>query len=140
MTATIDRSIPRAVAVALLVLAAVGGAAAGASVIALAAHALGAGEGFMPLQPPAYLSFTVAGTLAALGGWWLVVRFVRGSARLLRILVPVLLVLSWVPDAVLLATGFLPGATPLGVVALMAMHVVVAAAAVLVGRRIAPPR
>lgn len=139
-TATAARRAPRASAVALLVLAAVVGATAATSLIALAAHALGAGEGFMPLQPQAYLTFTVLGTLAALGGWVLVVRFVRRSTRVLLVLVPALLALSWVPDVVMLVTGFLPGATPVGAAALMAMHAVVAGAAVVVGQRIAPAR
>jgi hypothetical protein len=140
MTATAERSAPRASALALLVLAAVIAAAVATSLVALIAHALGAGEGFMPLQPQAYLTFTVAGTLAALGGWVLVVRWVRRSARVLRVLVPVALLVSWVPDVVMLATDFLPGATPVGVVALMTMHALVAGAAVLAGRRIAPPQ
>jgi hypothetical protein len=57
-----------------------------------------------------------------------------------RASVVALLVLSCVPDAVLLATGYLPGATPGAVIALMLMHPVVAGAAVLVGQRIAPAR
>jgi len=97
-------------------------------------------EYFPPLQPAAYLSFAIAGTLAAIGGWVLVVRLVRRSARLLRVLVPVLVVLSLIPDAVLLATGFIPGATPGAVIALALMHPLVAAVAVVAGSRIAPAR
>jgi mannitol-specific phosphotransferase system IIBC component len=52
----------------------------------------------------------------------------------------VLFVVTFIPDVVLLATGFLPGATPGAVIALMLMHPVVAGAAVLVGQRIAPAR
>lgn len=127
----------RSVVLGLLALVA---AALATTAVALGALALGADPAFMPLHPQAYLTFAVLGTLAALVGWILVVRFAPRSARTLSILVPVLLVLSWLPDVVLLATGFIPGATPVGVVALMLMHPLCAAAAVVAGRMIAPPR
>ncbi|QNO38331.1 hypothetical protein H4J02_04735 [Protaetiibacter sp. SSC-01] len=140
MTATADRTAPRALTVTLTVLAAVAASALVTSLIALVTRAAGVGEAFPPLQPQAYLAFATAGTLLALGGWLLVVRFVARSARLLRVLVPVLVVLSLVPDVVLLITGFIPGTTPGAVVALALMHPVVAAAAVVAGQRIAPAR
>jgi hypothetical protein len=140
MTTTVERSAPRASLVALIVLAAVVAVAIATSLIAFVARAAGAGDAFPPLQPQTYLTFATAGTLLAIGGWALVVRLVRHSARLLRVLAPVLLMLSFIPDIVLLATGFLPGATPGAVVALMLMHPVVAGAAVLAGQRIAPAR
>jgi hypothetical protein len=58
----------------------------------------------------------------------------------LRVLVPVLTLLSFVPHVVLLATGFLPDSTPLGVLALALMHLVVVTAVVLVSQRTAPVR
>ena len=140
MTATADRTAPRALTVTLTVLAAVAASALVTSLIALVARAAGVGEAFPPLQPQAYLTFATAGTLLALGGWLLVVRFVARSARLLRVLVPVLLVLSFVPDVVLLLTGFIPGTTPGAVIALALMHPVVAGAAVVAGQRISPAR
>jgi hypothetical protein len=140
MTATVEPTAPRVRTVALLVLAAVAASALLTSLIALVARAAGAGDAFPPLQPQVYLAFAIGGTLAALGGWALVVRFVRRSARLLRVLVPVLVVLSFVPDIALLVLGFIPGTTPGAVIALMLMHLVVAAVAVLAGRRIAPAR
>ncbi|MFT4285939.1 MAG: DUF6069 family protein [Protaetiibacter sp.] len=140
MTAAVERTAPRPLTVALLVLAAVATSAVLTTIIALVARAAGAGDAYPPLQSAVYLSFAVAGTLAALGGWALVVRFVRRSARLLRILVPVLVVLSLVPDVALLALGFIPGTTPGGVVALMLMHLAVAGVAVMAGQRIAPAR
>ena len=131
---------PRTATVALTVVVAVAAVAALTALIALGAHALGADPAFAPLQPGAYLTFGIAGVLAAIAGWVLVVRIARRSARMLRILVPVLVVASLVPDVVLLLTGFIPGATPVGVIGLMLMHPVVAAVAVLTGRRIAPAR
>jgi hypothetical protein len=139
MTTAAERPAPRALNVALTIVVAVLLAAAATSIIALLAQAAGAG-GLPPLQPAVYLAFATVGTLAGIGGWLLVVRLVRHSARLLRVLVPVLVVLSLVPDAVLLATGFIPGTTPVGVLALALMHPIVAAVAVLAGRRIAPAR
>lgn len=145
MTATLDPTSPRPRAVprartALLVIGAVAASAALTSIVAFVARAAGAGDAYPPLQPAVYLSFAIVGTLAALGGWVLVVRFVRRSARLLRVVVPALLVLSLVPDVALLALGFIPGTTAGGAIALMLMHVAVAAVAVLAGQRIAPAR
>jgi len=115
-------------------------AAAGTTVAAFAALAVGADPSFAPLTPPVYLSFAIVGTLVAVAGWVLVVRRVRRSARMLGILVPVLLVLSLIPDVIVLLTGFIPGTTVTGVVGLMLMHPIVVGAAVLAGRTIAPPR
>jgi hypothetical protein len=53
-------------------------------------------------------------------------------------LVPVLAVLSFVPDAILLATGFIPGASLTAILALATMHVVVVAVAVPLCLRLAP--
>lgn len=92
------------------------------------------------MQPFLAGLFAAVGTAAGIAGWVLIARRVRRSAAVLRVLVPTALVLSWIPDAVLLATGFLPGTTPLGVGALALMHVVAATAAVVAGRRIAPAR
>ncbi|WP_345752606.1 DUF6069 family protein [Microbacterium rhizophilus] len=123
---------------ALLVLAGAVASAILTTVIALAATAAGAPSSYGPLQPVAYLTFAVAGTLAGIGGWVLIARRARRPARLLRVLVPVLVLVSLVPDVILLITSFIPGTTPVAVVGLMLMHPVVAAVAVLVGRRIAP--
>jgi hypothetical protein len=123
---------------ALIAVAAVAASAAATTVIALLGLALGAASDFMPLQPAAYLTFATVGTLAGIGGWMLVVRLVKQSARLLRTLVPTLVILTLVPDVVLLVSPFIPGATPVGVIALMLMHPIVATVAVLAGRRIAP--
>src|SRR3546814_6810649 len=92
-----DRSImstelirPRAATAVLLVVAAVAATAIVLSAVAFGALALGADAGFAPLQPGPYLTFGIVGVLASLAGWVLIVRSVRRSARLLRVLVPVL--------------------------------------------------
>jgi len=56
----------------------------------------------------------------------------------LRVLVPVVLLLSFIPDAILIITRFIPGTTLVGGLSLSAMHVIVAAVAVPVAQRIAP--
>ena len=113
-------------------------AALALTAIAVGAIALGADAAFLPLQPGPYLTLGIVGVLAAIAGWVLIVRLVPRSARLLRILVPVLLLLTLIPDVVLLSGAVFPGTTVVGVVALMLMHVVIAAIAVVVGQRIAP--
>ncbi|HEY8587963.1 MAG TPA: DUF6069 family protein [Naasia sp.] len=140
IAAPLVRPRPRAVTRTLLVLAGVAASALLTGALALAALALGADPAFPPLQPQVYLTFATGGTLAAVAGWILIVRTVRRSARVLRVLVPTLVAASLVPDVALLLTGFIPGTTPLAVVALMLMHPAVAAVAVAVGLRVAPPR
>jgi hypothetical protein len=121
----------------LTLAAAVAVAVLAAGVIALAATAAGA-TSFPPLMPLVFGPFAAAGVLAAYAGWRIVRARVRNPRRVLRVLVPVLLVLSFVPDTVLLLTGFIPGTTVTGVVALMLMHLVVAGVAVPVSQRLAP--
>jgi len=128
-------SVPRT---ALLLLAAVAAAGLANTVIALAAVAAGAPSSYGPLTAPAYLTFTVVGVLVGYLGWRIVRRSAARPARVLRVLVPVVLVLSWVPDALLAALQFIPGTTLTGAIALALMHAVVVAVAVPVYARIAP--
>ncbi|GAA3454405.1 DUF6069 family protein [Dactylosporangium matsuzakiense] len=125
-------------------LTAVGIAAAGSLVvntaIALGARALGAPEEFQPLTLPVYGTLSVVGVLISAVAWRLVVARSRAAGRMLRVLVPVVLVLSLIPDVVLLATQGQPGTTATGVIALMLMHAGVAAVAVPAYRRFMPPR
>ena len=110
------------------------------SVIALAAIAAGASSAFSPLMIYVYGPFTVVGVVAAYVGW----RIVRGRSHnpraILRILVPVLTVLSFTPDTVLALTRFIPGTSSAGLVGLVLMHLVVVAVAVPIGARLAPVR
>nr|BFE59071.1 DUF6069 family protein [Dactylosporangium thailandense] len=111
------------------------------SVIALIGRGvLGAPDEFMPLQPQVYGMLTLVGALAGAVGWHLIATRSGGATRLLRVLVPVVLVLSWIPDVVLLATESQPGTTTAGVLCLMLMHLGVAAAAVPAYRRLIPPQ
>jgi hypothetical protein len=119
------------------------GAAAAASVVvnwlisAVARGPLGASDDLQGLTPPAFVSLTVIGVLAGAVGWRLITRRSARPAALLRRLVPVVLVLSFIPD-VLLLTGDAPGADLVGVLALMAMHVAIVAIAVPLFRRFMP--
>ncbi|MGW7684074.1 hypothetical protein ACWGID_25255 [Kribbella sp. NPDC054772] len=63
-------------------------------------------------------------------GWTAVVRRSARPQAVLRWLVPTVLVLSLIPDLILLATKFIPGTSGLAVAGLMVMHVVVTAVAV----------
>jgi Family of unknown function (DUF6069) len=110
--------------------AAAGTAIAADSFIAVLARALGAPAEFRPLQFATYAGLTVAGVAAGAVGWVTIRRRFDRPAALLRWLIPTVIVLSWIPDAVLLVADVLPGTTVQGVGALMLMHVAVAAAAV----------
>ncbi|MER5554673.1 DUF6069 family protein [Streptomyces sp. NPDC002793] len=107
------------------------------TLVAVIALAAGASDNFQPLQPGAYISFTVLGVLIGAAGWALVRRRPNAS-RLLSILVPVVVVVSFVPDLAMLVSDYTPDADATGVVALLLMHVVVAVISVLVYRRALP--
>jgi len=111
---------------AAVLVAAIALAVALDSAIAAAAHASGASHAFTPLQAPSYASLTVIGMLAGTAGWAIVRAKTAHPRRLLGRLVPVVLVISLVPD-VLVGTGSTTGVSWGAVAALMLMHVVVAA-------------
>jgi hypothetical protein len=125
---------------ALLLLAAFAVAGTANAIIAFAAVAAGASSTFAPLTPPAFLAFTAVGVGVGYLGWRLVRRVADRPARVLAVLVPVTLVLSWIPDVVLAVTGFIAGSNPTGALGLALMHVVVVAVAVPVYARLAPVR
>ena len=108
------------------------------SIVALIATSLGAADGFAPLMPAVYLPFVAVGIVAAVVGWRIVRSRAAHPAVVLRVLVPVVLVASFIPDAILLITRFIPGTTLLGGLSLSVMHLVVAAVAVPLAQRIAP--
>ncbi|WP_290055968.1 DUF6069 family protein [Amycolatopsis solani] len=99
-------------------------AAAVNTVVALAASALDDGGIGMGLNPAAYLPATVLGVLVGAAGWGLIA---RRHPRVLRVVVPLVLVLTWIPDVLLLGAG----ATAANVVGLMLMHLAVTGAVVL---------
>jgi hypothetical protein len=129
---------------ALLLLTAIAAAVVLNAVVAMIAIAAGAPSDYGPLTFPAFTLFTVVGILAGWAGWALLQRRARNPHRTLSVLIPVVLVLSFVPDLLLLAFRFIPGTTPGAAVALMVMHLVVAGVAVpayaLISRSVATPR
>jgi len=91
--------------------------------IALVTSALDDGGIGMGLAPAVFLPFTVLGVVLGALGWTLIA---RRAPKALRVVVPAVLVLTWIPDLLLLTAG----ATAANVVGLMLMHVVVATAVV----------
>lgn len=115
----------------------------GAAVVSIAINALIAlaANNFIPdgvertgLALGEYAPATVTGILLGTLGWYLVRRNSRAPRRVLRVLVPVVVVLSWIPDLGILAAG----AAVANSLALIAMHTVVAAATVPVLSRVLP--
>jgi hypothetical protein len=95
---------------------------------------------FQPLTVGVYTTLTVIGAIIGAIGWHLIATRSHRATRLLTVLVPVFLVLSLLPDTVLLITKSQPGTTTAGVLCLMLMHFGVAAAAVPAYRRFIPPQ
>jgi uncharacterized protein DUF6069 len=117
-----------------LTLAALASVALNFLIAALALAAL-PDEGFRKgLDLREYAPLTVAGILLGALAWQLVRRRARDPRAVLRILVPVAVVVSFVPDFGILAAG----ATLLNSLALVAMHLVVAAITVPVLARVLP--
>jgi hypothetical protein len=105
----------------------------------LALGPFGASEALQGLTAPAFVSLTVIGVAIGALGWRAITRRAKRPATVMRRLVPTVLVLSFIPDVLLLTSGA-PGADLPGVLALMAMHVVVVAVAVPVFQHFMPAR
>lgn len=108
------------------------------AIVAAIAHATGASDDFQPLQLSAYAPLTVFGALAAAAAWAIIRARSARPARLLRTLVPVVLIVSLVPDIMVGISDSRTGTSWGAVIALMVMHVVVAAVAVPAYRRLLP--
>lgn len=106
----------------------------------VAVSVFGIGEGFLPLGVEPTIFFTVVGMLGAVVVFGLILRFSRRPARLFRRVALVVLLVSLVPNVMLLFSSSIPGMTVAGVVTLMVEHVASWAVAVgvltrLVGER-----
>jgi hypothetical protein len=114
-------------------------------VIAAIAHGAGAYSDFQPLTFSGLLPPTVLGLVVAVVVWELVRRRAGDPVAVMRRLVPIVVVLSWVPDVVLGATHR-AGASHVAhttwgeVAALMVMHLFVAAIGVGLFSRLLPLR
>lgn len=122
--------------VALGVAAAIVVAAIGNAAVSWVAQALGADPNAVEgLKPQGYVVLTAVGVIIAAIAWASIRKRAKDPARTLGKLVPIVVVLSFLADVPLF---FLPGSSAVGVVALMVMHVVVAAVAVPIFRRVLP--
>lgn len=118
---------------AAVVLASIGNAA-----VSFVAQALGADpKVVLGLYPQGYVVLTALGVIIAAFAWASIRKRAKDPARTLGKLVPIVVVLSWLLDVPLF---FQPGADVVGIVALMVMHVVVAAVAVPIFHRVLPVR
>ena len=108
------------------------------TLVAFAAIAVGASSAFAPLTFAVYAPFTVVGLIAGYIGWRLVRGHSRFPRRTLSILVPVVLVLSFIPDTFAMIVGFIPAGSVTAYAGLMLMHVVVVAVGVPAFARLAP--
>lgn len=130
----------RAARAALAVLVAAVACAIAVSAIAAIAHAAGARHDFKPLTPAAFLPLTTIAVLLGGIGWQIVSRRAAQPAAVLRRLVPIVVLISLIPDIALGVSGGQPGTTWGAVAALMCMHIAVAAIAVAVFHRMVPVR
>ncbi len=89
----------------------------------VAVSVFGIGEGFLPLGVGPTVLFTVWGMLGAVVAFGLILRFARRPVRLFWRVALVMLLISLVPDVLMLFSGSMPGATVAGVVTLMVEHV-----------------
>jgi hypothetical protein len=107
-------------------------------IAAIARGLLDVSARFQPLTAPVFLMWTVVGVVVGGLVWRLITRRSARPARLLRRLVPTVVVLSLIPDVLVLAADSMPGTSVTAVVALMVMHVATAAVAVPAFQRFLP--
>ena len=122
------------------VIGAVGGGVINSLIAWVGRSALDVPEEFKQLHASTYLPLTILGAVLGAVGWHLIATRKANATTVLARLVPIVLVLSIIPDFLLLASDSQPGTTTAGVVALIAMHVGVAVAAVPAYRRFIPPQ
>ncbi|QSB14206.1 hypothetical protein JQS43_22245 [Natronosporangium hydrolyticum] len=128
-SATVAPARPAGLIAALLVPIVLGSLACAAIAAAVGTIATIPSE-FMPFTPGAYISAATIGVIAGMIGWEVVRRRAANPAAVLRILVPVVVPVSLVPDVMLGVSESSPGTTWPGVIGLMVMHLAVAAIAV----------
>ena len=94
------------------------------------AHAAGSPHKFKPLKPGSFVPLIVFGIVMGAIGWALIRRYSSRPRALLTIVVPVVVVVSWIPDIVLYTSKTQAGTTGRGVLTVMLLHLAVAAIAV----------
>jgi hypothetical protein len=130
----VSAAAPTARGFALSVLTVAVGAGILNTLIALGAQALGADPAAVPgLTPPAYLTFTVIGTVLGTLGWIVVRRWATSPGRVLSWLVPLVIVVSLIPDVLIAVSSDAVGGIALGL-----MHLAVLAVALPTFRHFLP--
>ena len=89
----------------------------------IAVSVLGIGAGFTALDLGPTVAFTVVGVTGAVAVFGLILRFARRPVRLFGRVALVVLMISLVPDVLLLFSSPIPGTTTAGVFTLMLEHV-----------------
>ena len=90
----------------------------------IAVAVLNPDSAFLPLTLMPPIIFTVVGVLGAVVVYAVIGRFSRQPVRLFRRVALVALVVSFIPDILMLVTGFNPGTTAANVAVLILMHIV----------------
>ena len=121
-----------------IALAVVAAAVVNAIIAAVARGPLDASSDFQPLTAPVFLMWTVVGVVVAGLVWRLITQRSAHPARLLRWLVPTVVLVSLVPDVLVLVDDSMAGTSGIAVAALMVMHVATAAVAVPIFQRFMP--
>lgn len=101
------------------------------TIVAAITHGAGASRAFSPLKLQSYGALTTFGILAAAVGWNLIRTKASDPRKMLRWLVPVVLLITFVPDLLIGALGTMAGESWGAVSGPMAMHAIVAVTAVL---------
>jgi hypothetical protein len=108
------------------------------ALIAAVGLAMGLGSATtIGLQPMAYISLTIVAAVAGAVGWRIIDRSTQRPSRVMRWLVPAVLVVSFVPDLIVGASAGTMSGWAYAVV-LMAMHVATIAIAILTFQRLLP--
>ncbi len=100
---------------------------------ATSAHPSGPQTGLSAVH---YAPLTVLGVLAGTAGWAFIRRNSRRPREVLRVVVPLIVLVSFVPDMLLLV--LLPTTTLVNVAALLSMHIAIAAITVPMLGRVLP--
>jgi len=128
---------PAAIAAALLIPIAAGVGLA-AAITALVRAVAAIPSDFAPFKPSSYIGLIVVGVVAGAVGWLVVRRRAANSPGVMRLLVPAVVALSFIPDVLIGVTKSEAGTTWAGVGGLMAMHLAVAVCAVAAFSRFLP--
>ena len=121
-----------------IAVAAVGSMVVNAVIAAIARGPLDVSSEFQPLTAPVFLMWTLIGTVVGALVWRAIVRRSAHPARLLRWLVPVVVLVSLVPDLLVYVDGSMAGTSGTAVWALVAMHLATAAVSVPTFQRFMP--